>query len=299
MLIIEKTFRFEASHQLVDHDGKCARPHGHSYSFTLEVSGGVCGPGPKRNMVLDYDDVGQVGKDIHSLLDHRNLNEVTGESMTTAEFLCLWIWNLASERIPDLWAVRVKETDNTSCRYCPIESRLIDLGREAIQDIRSRLYSQVKIGEPEECWPFQGSVNEEGYGYCTYRAAGINTAHRLAAWLAGMEVKGMYVLHTCDNPPCCNPAHLKVGTHIDNERDKDSKGRRPKGEEHGGSKVSEDSIRLLWNDWKGKRSRVSKGSFCLMWGQRLEVVPNQINNILDGWSWNHITGLPKRFKGRS
>lgn len=36
---------------------------------------------------------------------------------------------------------------------------------------------------------------------------------------------GPFVLHTCDNPPCCNPAHLYRGTALDNARDRDTRGR--------------------------------------------------------------------------
>ncbi len=71
MMIIEKTFDFAAAHQLMDHDGVCARLHGHNYAFTLEVAGEMIEGGPKRNMVMDYSEIGKVGRGIKELLDHR------------------------------------------------------------------------------------------------------------------------------------------------------------------------------------------------------------------------------------
>jgi len=73
--------------------------------------------------------------------------------------------------------------------------------------------------------------NQRGYGYMvTERYGSTNrlSAHRFAWMLAnGKEIPtGMVVRHTCDNPPCCNPEHLLVGTHADNMADMDARGRR-------------------------------------------------------------------------
>lgn len=72
---LKKEFRFEASHQLPNHNGKCARLHGHSWVLCVWVMGPVLeNPGhPKEGMVVDYYDIGQVVKPIIELLDHRHL----------------------------------------------------------------------------------------------------------------------------------------------------------------------------------------------------------------------------------
>ena len=88
----------------------------------------------------------------------------------------------------------------------------------------------LPIGEDDACWEWAGSKNPCGYGH--YRAPRCGRAktnirsHRVAYELrVGPIPRGLHVLHTCDNRACCNPAHLWLGTHADNMRDKGEKGR--------------------------------------------------------------------------
>lgn len=88
--------------------------------------------------------------------------------------------------------------------------------------------AQVAVGDPDECWEWQGSRSNLGYGAVAVRGTGYGPtgAHRVAYGIANGGIPdGMYVCHSCDNPPCCNPNHLFVGTHRDNMRDMDEKGR--------------------------------------------------------------------------
>lgn len=78
---------------------------------------------------------------------------------------------------------------------------------------------------PNECWPWALSVDERGYGHVTV-AGWHTTAHRAAyACINGRPPRNAVVMHTCDNPPCCNPAHLRIGSQADNMMDKHLKGR--------------------------------------------------------------------------
>ena len=81
----------------------------------------------------------------------------------------------------------------------------------------------VQVGP--ECWEWVGSKDVKGYG--VMKIAGVTyAAHRMAFERAhGPIPSGAYICHKCDNPPCVNPAHLYVGTHADNMRDKVSRGR--------------------------------------------------------------------------
>lgn len=79
---------------------------------------------------------------------------------------------------------------------------------------------------PSGCWMWSGSVGTDGYGKTKWKGKTIR-AHRLVYMLTKGEIaEGLFVLHTCDKPDCVNPEHLWLGTHAENEADKDAKGRR-------------------------------------------------------------------------
>jgi 6-pyruvoyltetrahydropterin/6-carboxytetrahydropterin synthase len=74
LMDIGKEFRFEASHQLPNHDGKCARLHGHSWVLKVFVQGSVSEEfGPKEGMVKDFADIKEVVQPIIDMLDHHHL----------------------------------------------------------------------------------------------------------------------------------------------------------------------------------------------------------------------------------
>lgn len=74
------------------------------------------------------------------------------------------------------------------------------------------------------CWEWKGSLAK---GYGQFKVHGwTSRAHRVAYEIArGPIPDGMGVLHSCDNPRCVNPYHLRVGTHQDNMDDKRIRGR--------------------------------------------------------------------------
>lgn len=116
---LRKNFRFEASHQLMKHDGKCARLHGHSYQFTIEVAGDLIKSGPQENMVVDYYHISKAGKAIVEMFDHRHLNDVLQTDMPTAEVIAHFIYHWIKKDVPLISAVEVKETESSWCRYEP------------------------------------------------------------------------------------------------------------------------------------------------------------------------------------
>jgi hypothetical protein len=76
-----------------------------------------------------------------------------------------------------------------------------------------------------ECWEWNGPRTKGGYG-ATWVNGKKRMTHRLAyEWAKGPIPPGMYVMHRCDNPPCCNPDHLAIGTPSENQQDRLAKGR--------------------------------------------------------------------------
>lgn len=115
----------------------------------------------------------------------------------------------------------------------------------SITKISVRFWSKVDKRSPDECWPWTGHCVPGGYGNFRHGSTLDGTrrktnAHRMAWTLAfGEPAAGMFVMHGCDNRACCNPAHLRLGTHADNMRDMVSKGRSLRGERHYASKIAD------------------------------------------------------------
>jgi len=103
----------------------------------------------------------------------------------------------------------------------------------------STFWSNVAIGGPDDCWPWQGGVSSTGYGTVKWdigdgRGSRTQGAHRVAYTLAhGPLRRGEVVMHACDYRPCCNPAHLSAGTTRDNALDRADK-HRGRGQSRGG-----------------------------------------------------------------
>jgi len=90
-----------------------------------------------------------------------------------------------------------------------------------------RFWRHVTPGSPEECWLWAGARFPTGYGAINEGGRGkILYAHRLMwTFTSGPIPDGYFVCHRCDTPPCCNPAHLFLGTHLENMADMVAKGR--------------------------------------------------------------------------
>lgn len=113
----------------------------------------------------------------------------------------------------------------------PVIYREINLTPDEVQ----RFWSKVdKSGGADACWLWTASRVTSGYG-CFGIKRRLHGAHRIAWVLANVAIPGaLHVCHRCDNPACCNPAHLFLGTREDNMRDKVAKGRcnLPRGDDH-------------------------------------------------------------------
>lgn len=103
-------------------------------------------------------------------------------------------------------------------------------------------WTRLEIKDKKECWPWKESLNKDGYGRIRFN--GIQKmAHRIAYELhTGKNIDNFVLMHICDSPSCCNPNHMVVGTHADNQADKYKKNRQAKGEKNGQSLLTENQV---------------------------------------------------------
>lgn len=98
---------------------------------------------------------------------------------------------------------------------------------ENVESIARRFWAKVAKGP--SCWTWTGATDGAGYGQLRIRIGGRSRAvkaHRLSLSLSGRDVPpGLFTLHSCDNPPCIRPDHLRTGTQVDNVRDCIERGR--------------------------------------------------------------------------
>ena len=114
--------------------------------------------------------------------------------------------------------------------------------------LSERFWLRVDRQGADDCWEWQGSTRGKmGYGNISWQGRMLGT-HRVSWTLHNGPIpEGGHVLHKCDNPPCCNPAHLFLGDNAANVADKMAKGRHryDTGEDHPRSKMTWERVREL------------------------------------------------------
>ena len=169
--------------------------------------------------------------------------------------------------------------------------------------LRARFDVKVdRSGGLDACWPWTAATLPKGYGYFSVGSRTDGTqrtayAHRVAYTIAhGPIPDGLHVLHKCDSPGCCNPAHLRVGTNRDNVNDMVTKCRQsrgdahwsradpsrvPRGESRGRSKLRTDDVRKI-------RSRRDAGETMTALASAFGVSASVIRMVVLRKSWTHV-----------
>lgn len=150
-----------------------------------------------------------------------------------------------------------------------------------------KIAGNIKV-TPSGCWEWAGFRTKAGYGsiYASHPHGGsIVYAHRLVYSLCVSDIpEGMQILHNCDNPPCCNLAHLFLGTQLDNVIDMDRKGRRIVKALYG---EEASSAKLTWVMVEDVRRRVANGEPTThAMADELGINYSTLRRIVTGKTWN-------------
>jgi len=139
-----------------------------------------------------------------------------------------------------------------------------------------------KVGKEESltgCWPWNGS---KVYAYGGLKWEGKSRrAHRIAWMLTfGPIPDELCVCHKCDNPLCCNPNHLFLGTEADNVNDKVSKLRHAFGVNHGRAKVTDEQVSCI----RLQAKILTQTELARLF----QLSRAQIQNIIFRRQWRHV-----------
>jgi hypothetical protein len=117
------------------------------------------------------------------------------------------------------------------------------------RNTKKKFWSLIEVKGPDECWPWKGKLNRDGYAQWYWKGQ-LRMVHHVAFQIHNhcffprgtrkTGSGGIVIRHNCDNPPCCNPHHLLKGTQLDNVRDKFERGRNCKW-----WKVSEEMVKQI------------------------------------------------------
>lgn len=150
-----------------------------------------------------------------------------------------------------------------------------------------RLWSRIDVRGPDECHPWIGNVGPKGYGRIYLVSPRKKPSTRVAVTRVVWEISngpipdGMFVLHQCDNPPCCNINHLFLGSNQDNTADRQAKERQARGERHADAKLTNDQVIIIREMLKDRQSYADLA-------RRFGVSPTSIRDIGNRKTWRHI-----------
>lgn len=156
----------------------------------------------------------------------------------------------------------------------------------AYPPIEERFWAKVRKGDTDECWEWTAGRFASGYGAFRWSDGRVRTAHRVSYELAsGTDPGDLFVCHSCDNRPCCNPAHLWLGTQADNAADMAAKGRSTKGRPSVQSGECHWQAKLTPADVEQIAAGLGRGVKGIDLARRFGVSKHTVSSIARGKHW--------------
>ena len=158
--------------------------------------------------------------------------------------------------------------------------RMRESQRKRHGDPVKRFWSKVDKTDPNSCWIWTAYIGPRGYGRVGWKGSPTARAHRVAYEITfGPIPKGMIIMHTCDNKKCVNPAHLSLGTQLDNMRDAAIK--EPVGSYNKQSKLTKEEVKEI-------RTLAKSGIAQKEIAKRYSMSQSTISDIVNQKIWKHV-----------
>lgn len=149
-------------------------------------------------------------------------------------------------------------------------------------EFRLRFWGRVQPAGDDDCWPWMRACQSKGYGQI-YIGETAHRAHRIAYYLVNGEWP-VISCHSCDNPICCNPKHIKNGTYKSNMQERSERGRcnSAKGEKCGRSKLKDSQVLAIREEYA--RGGITHREIAAKYG----VSGSLVTVIINRRFWRHI-----------
>lgn len=149
--------------------------------------------------------------------------------------------------------------------------------------LRERFWSKVDVRGADECWEWNAHRKASGYGQFVLSKGIFITASRASLAMVTPLGPREVARHTCDNPPCVNPAHLVKGTQVDNALDSVSRGRarRAQGEACASAKLTAADVLAI-------RAEADRYGLVEELGRKYGVAGNTIRSVRVGRTWRSV-----------
>lgn len=183
----------------------------------------------------------------------------------------------------------IRELISEGSEFANLRERQRHLTNKRGWMVRFFSYLDCSDGVVDQCWNWTGALRHSGHGEFSIASWHVLYPHRLAyALFKGPITAGLDVCHTCDNPRCCNPDHLWLGTRAENTLDAHKKGRlrstpppahlRARGEASGRARLTLRDVKEI----------LGSNETAAALGRKFGVSPTTVSAIRVGTNWRHV-----------